>query len=115
MEEDDSAMKKARHPGKGTRSDRGLPVWPWNRPLPKFRDAAAELAFWHSYDFAPPEDGWEQVNYEPRATVQPREHVYRVRFNDEEMTILQKLAKRRGVTASAIVRDLVHAVARKAG
>ena len=50
---------------------------------------------------------WEQLEYVPQATRQPREHVYRVRLNDQEMAILQKLAKQRGVPASVIIRELV--------
>lgn len=90
--------------------ERGLPLWPRGKPLPKFKTAAEEAAWWESHDVEPGEQ-WEQVSYEPRATVQPREHVYRIRFSDEEMALLQSLAKRRGVSASVIIRELVMAQA----
>ncbi len=37
----------------------------------------------------------------------PRTHVYRMRLDDQEMSKLQTLAKRRGVTVSVILRELV--------
>ncbi len=55
------------------------------------------------------EAGGEEVVYEPQATRRPRRHVYRVRLDDQEMSKLQALAKRRGVTASVVLRDLVRA------
>ena len=45
--------------------------------------------------------------YEPQATRHPRQHVYRIRFDDREMAALQALAQRRGVTASVVVRELL--------
>jgi len=38
-----------------------------------------------------------------------RTHVYRVRLDDLEMSTLQALAKRRGVNASVVLRELVRA------
>jgi len=55
------------------------------------------------------EAGGEEVVYEPRAARRPRTHVYRVRLDDQEMSKLQALAKRRGVTASVVLRELVRA------
>lgn len=100
-------MKKRAVKKKAT-GERGLPLWPRNKPLPKFKSAAEETAWWESHDVEPPfDESWEQVEYEPRATLQPRQHVYRIRFNDEEMALLQTLAKRRGVSASVVIRELV--------
>ena len=92
--------------------------WPANKPLPRFKSLAEEERFWREH--APQdsdEQKWEEVVYEPRTTVKAREHVYRVRFSDQEMAILQALAKRRGVTASTILREMVRGAAkgRKAG
>ena len=55
------------------------------------------------------EAGGEEVVYEPQATRRARTHVYRVRLDDLEMLQLQALAKRRGVTASVVFRELVRA------
>jgi hypothetical protein len=82
-------------------------VWPANKPLPNFKTTAEEVRFWEQYEPELREDSWEEVVYAPRATVQPRQHVYRVRFDDQEMATLQSLAKRRGVTASTVLREMV--------
>ena len=78
--------------------------------VPKFKTHAQEETFWLTHDF---DDAMgassEQVVYEPQSTRRAREHVYRVRLDDEEMAKLQALAKRRGVTASVILRELVRA------
>ena len=85
-----------------------MPLWPKDKPMPEFRSYEEEAQWWHSHDLEPgPDDEWEELVYEPQATRKPRQHVYRVRFNDEEMAILQRLAKRRGVPASVIIRELV--------
>jgi len=84
--------------------------WAPGEPLPKFATAAEEESFWLSHDFDDAMDaGGEEVLYEPQATRRPRTHVYRVRLDDQEMSKLQALAKRRGVTASVILRELVRA------
>jgi hypothetical protein len=95
--------------GTATRTgERGLPIWPRGKPLPEFTSESEEAAWWHTYDREPPdEDSWEQVVYEPQVTRRARSHVYRVRFDDLEMGILQTLAKRRGVHVSVILRELV--------
>jgi hypothetical protein len=89
-------------------------AWPANKSLPKFKSLAEEERFWRQHQ---PEDAegqkWEEVVYEPRATTKPRAHVYRVRFDDQEMAILQALAKRRGVTASTILREMVRGASSK--
>ena len=78
--------------------------------VPKFTSHADEEKFWLSHDFDDAMDASaDQVVYEPQATRRPRAHVYRVRLDDEEMAKLQALAKRRGVTASVILRELVRA------
>jgi hypothetical protein len=87
------------------------PIWPRGKPLPRFKSRAEEVRFWHAYQFEdPPEAEWQEVTYEPRTTVRPRQHVYRVRFDDEEMAKLQKIAKQRGVPVSVVLRDLVRHV-----
>ncbi len=84
--------------------------WTPGNPLPKFATAAEEERFWLSHDFDDVmEAGGEEVVYEPQATRRPRTHVYRVRLDDQEMSKLQALAKRRGVTASVVLRELVRA------
>ncbi len=84
--------------------------WTPGKPLPKFATAAEEERFWLSHDFDDVvEAGGEEVVYEPQATRRPRTHVYRVRLDDQEMSKLQALAKRRGVTASVVLRELVRA------
>jgi len=84
--------------------------WAPGKLLPKFATAAEEERFWLSHDFDDAMDAsGEEVVYEPQATRRPRTHVYRVRLDDHEMSTLQALAKRRGVTASVILRDLVRA------
>ncbi len=87
-----------------------LPRWPAGKPLPKFKSYAEEVEFWHSHEFAYGVDSdWEEVAYVPHATRHPRAHVYRVRFDDQEMAKLQALAKQRGVPASVVLRELVRA------
>jgi hypothetical protein len=79
-------------------------------PVPKFKSHADEEKFWLSHDFDDAIDAsTDRVVYEPQVTRRPRAHVYRVRLDDEEMATLQALAKRRGVTASVILRELVRA------
>ncbi len=93
---------------KAITGERGLPIWPNSKPIPVFKTEAEEIEWWNSYDREPmEEETWQQVTYEPRVTAKAREHVYRVRFDDFEMGILQTLAKRRGVAASVILRELV--------
>jgi len=100
MAKDGEAMKRKSTPKKlkpGTR-------------VPKFKTHAEEERFWLSHDFDDAmEASSDQVVYEPQATRRARAHVYRVRLDDEEMATLQALAKRRGVTASVILRELVRA------
>jgi len=84
--------------------------WPPGKPLPKFATTAEEESFWLSHDFDDAMDSsGDEVVYEPQATRRPRKHVYRLRLDDQEMSKLQALAKRRGVTASVILRELVRA------
>jgi Ribbon-helix-helix protein, copG family len=78
--------------------------------VPRFRTHAQEEKFWLSHDFDDVmEASSDQVVYEPQATRRARAHVYRVRLDDEEMATLQALARRRGVTASVVLRELVRA------
>jgi hypothetical protein len=91
-------------------------AWAPGKPLPRFATAAEEERFWLSHDFDDAmEAGGEEVVYEPQATRRPRTHVYRVRLDDQEMSKLQALAKRRGVTASVVLRELVRAARVAAG
>jgi hypothetical protein len=84
--------------------------WQPGKPLPKFATRAEEERFWLTHDFdGAMETGSEAVTYEPQATRQPRTHVYRIRLDDLEMSTLQALAKRRGVNASVVLRELVRA------
>jgi hypothetical protein len=100
MAKDGEAMTKKNEPKK---------LKPETR-VPKFKSHADEEKFWLSHDFDDAMDAsTDQVVYEPQATRRPRAHVYRVRLDDEEMAKLQTLAKRRGVTASVILRELVRA------
>ena len=115
MEADDQAMKKKKRTTKKATiktGERGLPLWPKGKAVPKFKSPQEEAEWWESNDLAAPvESAWEAVEYHPRETHKAREHVYRVRLNDEEMATLQMLAKRRGVTASIVIRELVRAQA----
>jgi hypothetical protein len=84
--------------------------WSPGKLLPTFASAAEEERFWVSHDFDDAmEAGGEEVVYEPQATRRARKHVYRVRLDDQEMSKLQTLARRRGVTASVVLRELVRA------
>jgi hypothetical protein len=111
MAKDGEAMKKtkAKRSPRDTSRD-NLPEWPPGKPFPHFKDLAEEEKFYMSWSFA--EDmgaGTEDLVYEPQATRHPRTLVYRVRFDEYEMAKLQRLAKRRGVSGSDIVREWVHA------
>ena len=82
--------------------------WPSNKPLPAFDSPEEEDRFWGSHSFADAmEDGGEELVYEPQATRRPRTRVYRVRLTDDELAILQSMAKRLGVTGSVILRDFL--------
>ena len=50
--------------------------------------------------------------YELQATRHPRNHVYRIRLDDQEMALLQRLAKKRGSPASVVLRMLIREKAR---
>jgi hypothetical protein len=117
LAKDGATMKKARTQRTKKKAaqlgDRGLPIWPRGKALPKFKNKAAEVKFWHSYDFEPPElEEGEQLVYEPQATRHPRRHVYPLRLDDREMASLQRLAKQRGVPAAVVIRELVLSAAR---
>lgn len=89
-------------------------AWRADKPLPRFKTLAEEERFWREHEPQDAEDQeWEEVVYEPRSTTKAREHVYRVRFDDREMAILQALAKRRGVTASRILREMVRGAGKR--
>jgi hypothetical protein len=78
--------------------------------VPKFKSHADEETFWRTHSFDEVMDtSSDQVVYEPQATRRARQHVYRVRLDNNEMATLQALARRRGVTASVILRELVRA------
>ncbi len=93
---------------------KGKKRWPSEKALPRFESPADEDKFWLSHDFDDLMDArGKEVVYEPQATRRVRTHVYRVRFDDQEMAALQALAKGHGVTASVILRELVRAEARR--
>lgn len=105
MTRNPSTRKKATGPKAPRRKQ-----WPPGKPFPAFKSHAEEERFWLTHDFDDlMEAGSEEVVYEPQAPRRPRVHVYRIRFDDEEMATLQALARQRGVTASVIVRALVRA------
>jgi len=81
---------------------------PVDRPLPNFRDIEEEERFWagHSVGAAMQARG-EQLVYQPQATRRPRTHVYRLRLDDAEMALLQRMARQRGITVSVVLRELV--------
>lgn len=107
--------RAAAKPQKKT-GDRGLPIWPKGKPIPAFKSYEAEVKFWQSYDFEPTaRSEWEELVYEPKATQKARQHVYRLRLDDQEMALLQARAKRRGVPASVILRELVRELAVRDG
>ncbi len=92
---------------------RNLPEWPAGKPFPAFKTVAEEEKFYRSWSFADDmETDSEQLVYQPQTTRRPRTHVYRIRLDDHEMAMLQKLARRRGVTASVVLRELVRAAGR---
>jgi hypothetical protein len=82
--------------------------WPWGKSVPSFKSEADEIAFWQAHEFEPPpSEVGEMLVYEPQATRHPRNHVYRIRLDDQEMALLQKLAQRRGTPASVVLRMLI--------
>jgi hypothetical protein len=102
----DGEAMKTKKTSRKTSQKQGPP----GKPLPRLATAAEEERFWLSHDFDEAmEAGGEEVVFEPQATRQARTHVYRVRLDDLEMSTLQALAKRRGVNASMVLRELVRA------
>ncbi len=85
--------------------------WPVGKPIPNFADAAEEDLFWGSYSFADVMDaqGEKKPAGGPVHRHKPRRHVYRIRLDDAEREALLRMAERRGVTASVIIRELVRA------
>jgi Ribbon-helix-helix protein, copG family len=107
--QDGEAMK----PKKSSRPRAGNAKWPVGKPIPDFGTAEEEDAFWGSFSFADVMDAYgEKPRTRPRRSPQARkarEHVYRVRMDDAERAALQRMAERRGVSASVIIRELVRA------
>jgi len=81
---------------------------PASSSLARDRGRGEALLALHDFDEAL-EAGGEEVTYEAQATRRPRTHVYRVLLDDLEMSTVQALAKRRGVNASVVLRELVRA------
>lgn len=81
----------------------------------KFKSIGEEAEHWERTlrGVTFPEKEWEEVHYKPRATVAPRQHVYRVRLDDDEMAGLQALAKVDHVNGSTVVRELIRAEVRR--
>ena len=85
--------------------------WPSDMPVPSFANPEEEDAFWQSHEFNDlMQKRGEKVPVGFSANrAKARAHVYRIRFDDAEMSALQAMAERRGVSASVIVRELVRA------
>jgi hypothetical protein len=46
--------------------ERGLPLWPKDKPLPKFQNRKEESDWWEAHDVeAHPEAVWEAVEHQP--------------------------------------------------
>jgi len=86
MEANGEAMKPKTKSVKRARRE-----WPADKAIPRFSN---------------PEAG--PVGFSARQA-KARAHVYRIRFDDAEMSALQSMADRRGVSASVIIRELVRA------
>lgn len=103
---------KPRSP-KSTSTRAGNPEWPADKPIPDFASAEEEDAFWGAFSFAEVMDTYgEKPSVRKRRSPgarKAREHVYRVRLDDAERAALQRMAERRGVSASVIIRELVRA------
>jgi hypothetical protein len=88
------------------------PEWPVGKPIPDFGSTEEEDAFWGSFSFADVIDAYGEKpagrGHSARKR-KAREHVYRVRLDDAERAALQRMAERRGVSASVIIRELVRA------
>ena len=100
-------------PRKSPRRRAGNPEWPVGKPIPDLGSAEEEDTFWGSFSFADVMDAYGEKRsarnlHSPR-TRKAREHVYRVRLDDAERAALQRMAERRGVSASVIIRELVRA------
>jgi hypothetical protein len=90
------------------RTTKKRPRWPWDKPIPSFKSEEQEIAFWEAYEFDPPPDAvGEELKGEKLPPPKPRSHVYRLRLNDEEMALVQARARRRGVSVSIVLRELV--------
>lgn len=111
METEVQAALKARRPGDDARDS--LPQWPAGKAFPRFKSEKEEQAFYAKWDFAEHYEASstsDRVVYEPRSTTKGRTLVYRVRLNEREMATLQRVANDRGVTVSAVIRDVVHSM-----
>jgi Ribbon-helix-helix protein, copG family len=106
MEANGEAMKTKTKSVKKARRE-----WPADKAIPRFSNPEEEDTFWQSYEF---NDAMEKhgearpVGFSARQA-KARAHVYRIRFDDAEMSALQSMADRRGVSASVIIRELVRA------
>lgn len=106
MEANGEAMKTKAKSVKKVRRE-----WPADKAIPRFSNPEDEDTFWQSYEF---NDAMEKhgearpVGFSARQA-KARAHVYRIRFDDAEMSALQSMADRRGVSASVIIRELVRA------
>lgn len=90
---------------------RPKPEWPVGKSIPAFDDLEEEDVFWQSYRWNDVMDAHGEARPTlPEAAAPPlpaREHVYRVRLDDAEMAALRELARRRGVSASVVIRELL--------
>ncbi len=92
-----------------------LPKWPPGKPKPEFASEAEEAQFLRSYDFSAYWEGRAQQAKSDRLNStplrkKPREHVYRLRLTDSEMSALRARAIALGVPVSAVLRDLIRTV-----
>jgi hypothetical protein len=95
-------------PKKKTRSK---PEWPADKPLPAFSNPEEEDTFWRAHEFSEVMEKHGEkspVGFSAKHA-RARAHVYRIRFDDAEMSALHAMAERRGVSASVIIRELVRA------
>jgi len=90
---------------------RRKPEWPTGKLLPSFSNPEEEDTFWRAHEFSEVMEKYgEKAPIGFSATrAKARAHVYRIRFDDAEMSALHAMAERRGVSASVIIRELVRA------
>ncbi len=96
---------------KTSKKMRSNPEWPADKPLPSFSNPEEEDTFWRAHEFSQvmEKHGEKAPTGYSAKRAKARAHVYRIRFDDAEMSALHAMAERRGVSASVIIRELVRA------